>query len=633
MTVRLRRLVGAVACGLLVAAVASACSGDSAGPEVGVARRYLDAFAKGDVSAAAAVTTNPTTARGALAESVRGMAPATPAFTVGGSRSAGSGDARTVSYQADWRLPGGGTWHYAASLNLVRSGAAGWQVRWSPSAVAPGLDPDETLLLTRVRAARAPLRDRAGQPLFTPQPVVTVGIDPTQVTSLPSLARTLAGVAPLQSSAQQIEQAVRAAPKGTRFVPIITLRRPVYESIRAQIHDLPGTAFQTATAMLSPRSGFATELLGKVGPATAQQIADSKGAIGAGDDVGQGGLQEVYESTLAGRPGYVVEARTAITGASRVLARPAAPVPGTPVTLTLDRTIQEAADSALAGVPLPASIVVTRPSTGQVLAVADSDSAPGDIALTGQYPPGSVFKVVSFAALFARNPALGPSSPVQCPGTYLVNGQTIHNENSFDKGSIDVGRAFAFSCNTTTADLVLHHLQPGDLARGAAAVGLGQHWSLPLDAFSGSIPPRAQSNELAAEAYGQGETLVSPLLMAEIVGAVDTGTAIAPTLVAGTSGARLPALDPRVVADMRTLLRDVVTVPGATGRTLADLPGEVGGKTGTAEYGTDVPPKAHSWFAGVRGDLAYAIFVQGGEFTQWTGVRLAHPLLEGIPLS
>ena len=74
---------------------------------------------------------------------------------------------------------------------------------------------------------------------------------------------------------------------------------------------------------------------------------------------------------------------------------------------------------------------------------------------------------------------------------------------------------------------------------------------------------------------------------------------------------------------LRSLMRAVVTDGSAT--FLADLPGEpVLAKTGTAEYGTDSPPRTHAWMIGIQGDLAVAVFVEDGA----RGASTAGPLLK-----
>jgi cell division protein FtsI/penicillin-binding protein 2 len=72
-------------------------------------------------------------------------------------------------------------------------------------------------------------------------------------------------------------------------------------------------------------------------------------------------------------------------------------------------------------------------------------------------------------------------------------------------------------------------------------------------------------------------------------------------------------------------------VTSGTATALADLPGAVAGKTGTAEFGTGDPPPAHAWFVGYRGDLAFAVFVEGGQSSATTAVPLAQRFLTLLP--
>jgi cell division protein FtsI/penicillin-binding protein 2 len=73
-------------------------------------------------------------------------------------------------------------------------------------------------------------------------------------------------------------------------------------------------------------------------------------------------------------------------------------------------------------------------------------------------------------------------------------------------------------------------------------------------------------------------------------------------------------------------------VTEGTASALAAVPGAaVSGKTGTAEYGTAVPPRSHAWFTGWRGDLAFAVFVQDGQSSRTTAVPVARSFLTALP--
>ena len=593
-------------------------------PEQLAAQAYLTALGGGDSAGAAAATTDPTAARAAIERSLAGLGTGAKGSLTATGLANRQASTATANYDAGWTLSGAG-WHYSASLPMVKQGDR-WLVDWRPSDIQPALQSGQHLVVQRSQPARAALTDAHGQPLTTPTPVVVVGIDPATVTDLDSLAARLAAVPQLQSTAAEIVAAVRAAGKD-QFVPIITLRRPAYEQIKPMIYSLPGTQFRTDTELLPPETGFARGLLGTVGQATKETIDASGGAVVAGDQVGLGGLQQALDKQLRGTPGLAVYAAADADGAlgSRI-ATVRAPVPGKPVQLTLDTTTQRAADATLAAESRPAAIVVSQPSTGRILAVANSASAPGDIALTGQYPAGSTFKIVTYTAEFSQHPDRSQDTTAPCPSTITVDGRTFENENRFSHGTVSYQAAFGYSCNTTA--IAVADALPNDAQYQAArALGLGASWKLPVDAFAGALPASATGTEKAAEAIGQGKVLVSPLLMAEIVGASATGRPITPSLLLdqpGTPGTPLPAA---LTAKMNALLRATVAMPGATGyAALNGLPGAIRGKTGTAEFGTDKPPKSHSWFVGTRGDLAVSVFIYGGESSGSGAVLLARDL-------
>jgi cell division protein FtsI/penicillin-binding protein 2 len=614
-----RPLAALLALLLATLAVAGCTRSKKVPAEQLAAQSYLDALGAADSATAAQRTTDPTAAAAAIASSLAGLGGADSGVR-GSLRVTGLADRQpdsaTANYDASWQLPGLGTpWRYTGSLPVVKQGD-GWRVSWDASDIHPQLVDGAHLVLKRTQPPRAALTDSAGKPLFTPTPVVTVGINPATVRDLAGLAARLAAVPALQTTAGEIIRAVNAAGKD-QFVPLITLRRPAYEQIKARIYALPGTQFQSETRLLPPTATFARPLLGSIGPATAEIVEASRGQVKAGDTVGLSGLQQALDEQLRGTPGVEVYAASdadATLGAK--LGTVTSPVAGKPVRLTLDRAVQAAADATLANESRPAAVVALQPSTGRILAVANSASAPGDIALTGQYPAGSTFKIATYTAALQNDPGLAADAGVDCPATVTVDGRTFENENRFSHGRIPLTAAFGYSCNTTAISFGTR-LPAGALAEAAADLGLGADWTLPVPAFSGSLPATASGTEQAAESIGQGKVLVSPLLMAAMAGAAATGRPVGPSLVSGQQADPGPALDGRVTSTLNALMRATVAMPGATGYAeLHDLPGGIRGKTGTAEFGTDTPPKSHSWFAGVRGDtpdIAVAVFVYGGE--------------------
>ena len=94
---------------------------------------------------------------------------------------------------------------------------------------------------------------------------------------------------------------------------------------------------------------------------------------------------------------------------------------------------------------------------------------------------------------------------------------------------------------------------------------------------------------------------------------IDSGSLRLPQLVSDSADntQAAQALDPSVVADLRTMMNAVVTSPIGTAAA-AGLPTGTFGKTGTAEFGTANPPQTDAWFIGYNGDLAFAVLVVGG---------------------
>jgi cell division protein FtsI/penicillin-binding protein 2 len=601
---------------LLVAAPGLAACGAGAEDDVReAAEAFLTDWADGDVAAAARATTDPDVATELLEQTAGDLPDATLATKLGAVTV--EDDRATVGWSATWDLAAAPEWSYDASLDLERVEDA-WRVVAAPTVVHPELGEGQHLELTRSLPERAPISDAAGAPLFTPTEVVNVGVDKDAVTDLPALAAALSAATKIP--AEDIVADVQAAPAG-QFVPVITLRRPQFEEIRAQVFDLPGAVFPTDTRLLAPSPRFAEALLGRVGAATAEIIDESQDdgspRYADGDQVGLSGLQRAFQEQLTGTPGFtvsVVSTDESIGDEGHEIAA-VAPGPGTPVQTPLVPAVQVAADAAAAGQTLPTHIVAFRPGTGELLAVSSNEPADAGNALTGQFPPGSAMKTITATALLSAG-TVTPDSAVACPGTITVEGREFENQDQFDLGTVPFTAAVAQSCNTTFIQQGLT-LPDGALAEAAASYGVGSDWDLPVDIFGGTVPSDSTGTTKAANAIGQGQVLMSPAQLALVAAAIAGGTPAAPVEVVGAApSGEAPAGPGQAVLDaLRPMMREVVLSGTAT--ELTDR-GEVYGKTGTAEYGTNTPPDAHGWFMGYQlrgpqGDIAFAVLVEGGQ--------------------
>ncbi|ADB76538.1 peptidoglycan D,D-transpeptidase MrdA [Geodermatophilus obscurus DSM 43160] len=617
---------------LLAVPVLAACSGNAEDDVRSAAEAFLADWAAGDTAAAAGATTDPAAATTLLEQTASDLPEATLSPELG-QVSIEDGTA-TVGWTATWDLAAAPDWSYPGTLRLQEADE-GWDVVAEPALVHPELGEGQRLLLERRLPERAAVTDAAGQPLFAPTEVVNVGVDPGQVTDLPALAAGLSAATGI--AAEEIVADVQAAPAG-QFVPVITLRRPDFEAIRGQVFDLPGAVFPTDTRLLAPSPRFASALLGRVGPATAEVLEetaeDGAPVYAAGDELGLSGLQRALQAQLTGTPGFTVTVVSAAesTGDTSRQVDAVEPVPGEPVRTPLVRAVQTAADAAVATQQLPTHLVVVRPGTGEIVAVSSNEAAAAGNAFTGQYPPGSSMKTISATALLATG-TLTPQTPVACPGTFVVEGREFENADQFDLGTVPFTEAFAQSCNTTFMQQGLQ-LPDDALATAAASYGVGTDWQLPVDVFAGDVPADSTGTTKAANAIGQGQVLMSPAQLALVAAGVAGGTPAVPVEVVGAepAGPTPAGPDAAVLEALRPMMRQVVL--SGTARALADR-GEVYGKTGTAEYGSNTPPDAHGWFmgyqlAGPQGDLAFAVLVESGQSSS-VAVDVTDAFLGGLP--
>jgi len=530
----------------------------------------------------------------------------------------------TVTLDVSWPVTATTPWTYQSAVPLSLKDRT-WRVVWSPAVFHPQLSATDKLTLHTTAAARGGILDGAGNPLVTAQPVVTVGIEPKLVTNLPALIAALgAAFATLHKDVDLsgLPAQVKAAGP-TDFVEVVTLRAADYQQIRAQIHDLPGTVFRDGTQVLAPSATFARALLGTVGPVTKQRMDARPGRYAVGDQVGFGGLQERYDDRLRGTPGTSVTVPGANGEADRVLYH-GDPVPGPNIKITIDPKTQNAAEAAMAGTAQRSAIVAIRISDGALLAVANGPGAsPLDFALTAQVPPGSMFKTITATNLLDAG-KVNVNTVVNCPKSLTVNGYTITNAGGEVLGAAPLHVDFAQSCNTAFASLA-PQLGPTGLRDTAAQLGIGVPWDLGVDVFSGKVSANGDATEQAAAAFGQGTTLVSPVVMAGAAAAAARGQWKQPVLVLDPAAAKpapdQPTLKPATLDALHQMMREVVT--SGTGVKCKNVPGPpISGKTGTAEYDNN-PAHTHSWFMGFRGDIAFAVFVENGGASTEAAVPMA----------
>jgi cell division protein FtsI/penicillin-binding protein 2 len=534
------------------------------------------------------------------------------------------GSTCTEHARVSHQLAGAGVWNYE-TLITAELHQGQWLVVWSPSTFHPDLSEVTTFVRHRVLPPRAPIVDRSGVALTPERAIVRVGVVPRKVrkATYEQLTDTLS------IDPDSLRDRVSAA-QPDWFVPVIDLRRRDYLPLRDDLLAVPGIVVDSGTRALAPTAEWGRAVLGTVAPATEDTLKNAGPLALPTDEVGANGLQYAFQRQLAGRPGLTIDLVEKSSGdvINQILSRRARP--GTQLETSLDIAAQTAAEKAVSRAVDTTALVVVKASTGEVLAAANAPGATTyNTAFVGQYAPGSTFKVISGAALLQRG-VVTPHTRVRCPDTTVVDGKRFKNyENGIAPPDPTFAQAFAASCNTTMVDRA-DRITGEQLARTAKQFGIGADWRLGLDAFSGSTPADSDLVTRAADMIGQGKVEASPLAMAMIAAAVDSGVARTPTLLPGEApGARLGAIDPEVDADLRQMMRLVVT--SGTGQAV-NLPGKpVYAKTGTAEYARPNGTGTNAWMIGYRGDVAFAVLVENGASGAHDAAPIVSSLLADLP--
>ncbi|MCW6006415.1 penicillin-binding protein [Micromonospora sp. CPCC 205371] len=630
--------VTGIACVVLAAGTLTACSGGD-GPDKAV-DAFLAGWKSGQLNEVGFVDPTgqkvPATDIAEQIKSLTGELGETPPALKREGDPKVTKDIATSTVTVDWTLPGGAHWTYPTTLRLRQGKDDAWQVIWEPKIIQEKLTTGDVLATRRLTADRGEIVDAAGQPIVQKKPVMVVGVEPQHITQIDALIKDLdrlfksvnteVGMADLPDTV--------AKAKPDAFVDVVSLRQEVFAKIEQSLRDLPGTVFRQEQRYLAPSREFARALLGTVDPVLKEDMDKNPGKFVIGDLIGHGGLQGRYDEKMRGTTGQsvvVTRKNPQSEGPPETVAEVfrSEPKAGTPLKVTLDPKVQNAADAALKGNPRNTAIVALKISDGSILAVANGPGASGNnLAFNASVPPGSTFKMVSALGLLDAG-AVSLNGTVDCPKTLNVPGRPpIKNAHDMVLGKVPFRVDFARSCNTAFAALA-PKLGDDGLGNAGRSLGLEGKWDLGIDAFTGKISTGGSEGERAAAAFGQGTTVVSPLAMASATAAVARGQWQQPKLILDPAPASTAPAGPQLKASsvepLRQMMREVVT--GGTGTALKDVPGgAVYGKTGTAEFDNN-PEHTHAWFVGWQGDIAFAVFVENGGDSTASSVPLAEKFL------
>ncbi len=582
---------------LVPAAVVSACTPRPDGP-ASAAEQFFAKLATGDTTGAAQLTDRPDDARTALNASWAGLQASHLDAQILGSGF--TEDTGSVNYRYTWHLPKDRVWTYDGQLGMIRSEGQ-WEVRWIATGLHPKLGEHQNLELRGEPPGRASVNELGGTDVLVPRVVYHYQLDAVRAgAELMASARSVVDTLRRYDDTLDPQRLAEQASSANGPLGLITLRKDDHDMVAPVIDGLPGVVVTPQAALLPTDDTFAPGIISQVKEAVVHELDGKAG----------------WRVVSVNQNGVDVDVLNQV---------PPAPAPS--LSITLDRAVQDAAQEAVNAQGLKAMLVAIRPSTGDILAVAQNAAADvdGPTAVTGLYPPGSTFKIVTAGAAIDRNMAT-PDTLLSCPGEAEIGHRVVPNYNRFDLGTVPMAKAFANSCNTTFAELA-SRMPPTALTVAASQYGIGPDYQIDgITTVSGTVPPTVNLTERTEDGFGQGKVLVSPFGMALAAATVAAGKTPLPRLIVGrettVTGDR-PPISEAMLDGLRSMMRLVVT--NGTAKDIAGA-GEVRGKTGEAEFAGG----SHAWFAGYRGDMAFAALIVGGGSSEFA-VRMTKRMLDKLP--
>jgi penicillin-binding protein 2 len=419
--------------------------------------------------------------------------------------------------------------------------------------------------------------------------------------------------------------------------------------IETKIKDLPGIRVDVNPVREYLDGGLLAHALGYVGRISEEELENNNNYI-LTDYIGKSGLEKSYESTLRGvmgRDRYEVDS----TGKSEKHLGLIEAVPGDNVKLSIDFELQkklvEALKKQMDGAKVErASAVAINPQNGQILALASLPTYDNNLfakgisdtdykkllddpnspllfrAIAGEYPSGSTIKPFIAAGALEEG-VINESTTVNSTGGIKIGEFSFPDWKSGGHGTTNVLKAIAESVNTFF--YAIGGGYEGITGIGAEKMklylekfGFGNYCGLDIMGESkGSIPDSEWKQRVKNEpwylgdsyhmAIGQGDILVTPLQLANATAAIANGGKLyEPTLVQSVidgAGQTKSETTPKLLSENFISLKTIdiirrgmrMTVTDGSARMMKDIPVEIAGKTGTAQYGPN-NSKSHAWF-------------------------------------
>ena len=540
----------------------------------------------------------------------------------------------------------------------------------------------------RLEPPRGKILDRDGRILAGVAPSFSISLIRKDVPDFEALIQELVKL--LGEDESKIRARLYKGRSLPLYRPVVVARDVDWTTVarvEARRWKLPGIVVEVSPKREYPHGTVAPHLLGYLGEINRKELASGRypGAR-PGDLVGKFGAENEFGRYLRGKTGRRILEVDATGRLVRVL-REIPPVSGDDLFLTLELPLQKAAEEAMEG--KVGAIVALEPSTGRVLA---SVSTPGfdpeafvrglstqewkalndpithpmtNRAIQGQYPPGSVFKIVTAAAALEEG-IVTANTQFYCNGHFRLGRSSFRCWDWRGHGYTNLYKALVESCDVYFYNVGLK-LGPDVIAKYGFGFGLGRPTGIPLsneqDGLLATVKWKRQvmhdkwhDGETLAVAIGQGFTLVTPMQAAQLIASVaNGGTIYRPNYVEEIMGpdgkvieewraeavGRLPVSEGHLRMIKKALV-GVVEDSKGTGKRARIEGMTVAGKTGTAQVVKQEKRrqdekmawkhKDHAWFVAYAPaeapEIAVAVLIEHGGHGGSAAAPVARKVLE-----
>ena len=491
------------------------------------------------------------------------------------------------------------------------------------------LSENNRLRFLPVAASRGALMDRNGVVMVSNRPSYSLTLIPQEVKDAGAMMDHLAALLGLDRN--DMEERWQKAKGRARYYPVViatSLSQDQVEIVEENHLRLPGVEVAVKPTREYNFQQSAAHLLGYIGEISEKELnSEGYAEYDPGDYVGKNGIEKAWEQELHGVDGgrqLEVDSRGRVL---RVL-NETYPTAGNSLVLTIDERLQQAAERAFGD--QAGAAVVMDVNTGEILAFVSSPTfdpalfagkIPADIwekylndkrhplqnkALSGQYPPGSTFKMIT--ALAGLDAGLvNESTTVTCTGTYELGKSKFRCWNRHGHGVVNLRSALKESCDVYFYQLG-ERMGIDRLAAMCSQFKLGEPMGIGLPGEKKGLIPssvwklkrfgkRWLPGDTPPAAIGQGYVLMTPIQLVSMVSTVaNEGTVYRPHLVkevVDADGKVLKEFSPQILGrvavshdnfmKVKQGLYAVVNDPGGTGAAarLGDL--KVAGKSGTSQ--------------------------------------------------